>query len=133
MARTFKGPFLMTVLCVSGAAVSAEKWFEVPGGSWSPRQSNLVAIEQGLHKHIMLKAGARHLQVKPWHMYKFQYQGQGNAKRQAIFINAFCTDFGYKELPRKWLIAIDGGTCFFRVKYVPVKGTFDGLEFNGEA
>lgn len=123
----------MAALYVPAIAGAEVKWFEVLGGSWSPQQSDMVAIEQDLGEYVMQQAAARHLRVKPWQMYTFQYQGQGNANSQEIYINAFCTDFGRKDFNREWLIALDGGTCFFRLKYTPATGTFDGIEFNGEA
>ena len=77
------------------------------------------------------KAGGRELH--DWKTYTFQYQGQEESGKKFVFVNAFCVNDKRWKLNKKMVLVLDGGTCFFNVKYDPEKNQFFGLTINGEA
>ncbi len=62
--------------------------------------------------------------------YKFQYWGEMENGKRVIVVNAFCANFDNWKTQR--VFVLDGGDCFFNVKYDMETGTFFDLSVNGE-
>lgn len=120
------------------AAITFGTWIAVPGGSWQPSPQQIQEIRSNLEPFVKQQA-TRGQSLHNWSDYVFQYQGQLDNDQKIIFINALCNGFfredsKMKEKALRELIRVnDGGTCFFNVKYDPVKKVFFQFWLNGEA
>jgi hypothetical protein len=67
--------------------------------------------------------------------YKRQYFGYTDGDRKRIFVNAFC-EAHWKEDKDIWrdrlAFVLDGGICYFNVRYDPSRSQFEQLWINGE-
>lgn len=113
-------------------AIAIGSWVAVPGGSWSPSSELMGEVRGQIESYVKQHAVEQHLQLADWSRYSFQYQGQLENGRQAVFINAFC-DAPPEYARQQFVVVLDGGPCFFQVKYDPEKKQFFQLTFNGEA
>ena len=107
-------------------------WFPMAGGTWSPDQVAVAQLRSTLQPYVLAQATQQHRQLQPWSTYSFQYQGRGSEDGKFIFVNAFCSPpdaYSAKQFVR----VLDGGTCYFEVKYNPKTKTFYDLGFNGVA
>jgi len=112
--------------------VAIGSWVFIPGGGWSITPIELSEIQNGLESYVKEQASIQHRHLPEWSNYTFQYQGQINDNKKLVFINAFCiSPPGY--IQRQFVIVLDGGTCFFQVKYDPTTKKYYDLMFNGEA
>jgi hypothetical protein len=110
-------------------ALSVASWIELPGGSWSAT-NELPAIHARLEPFVQAEARARGEKLPEWSRYTFQYWGQAEGARRFVFINAFCIP--PPKYVKEHLVAVmDGGPCFFQVKYDPARKLFYDLSFNG--
>jgi len=105
-------------------------WFPIVGGTWSPDQVAVSQLRSTLQPYVAAQAAQQHRQLQPWSSYSFQYQGRGSAGGKFIFINAFCSPPDAYSAKR-FVRVLDGGTCYFEVKYNPKTKTFYDLGFNG--
>jgi hypothetical protein len=105
-------------------------WIHVQGGTWVPT-TEINAIQAGLRPHVEAAAASRGRKLPEWHTYTFQYQGEGDPSRRVVVINAFCIE-PPADVKTRMVVALDGGTCFFNVKYDALRGAFVELQFNGE-
>ena len=78
-------------------------------------------------------AGSQFERFRPWQEYKFQFQGQQNDSGQFVSISALCKVDESQDLTKRFLLVLDGGTCFFEVKYDPNSQLFYDLVVHGEA
>ena len=114
------------------AAFFVGSWFPISGGTWTPDQVVVAQLQIALQPYVVAQASDQHRKLQSWSSYWFQFQGRGNAGGKFIFINAFCSApdaFAAKQ----FLQVLDGGTCYFELKYNPKTKTFYGLGFNGVA
>ncbi len=121
---------LMTSLLV--AALAAGSWTAVPGGAWKPAEQTLEAIHSGLKPFVQKSAADQNKILAEWSKYTFQFQGQEKDGRKFVHINAYCiAPPEYAE--KRFVIVLDGGTCFFNVKFDPATHMYFELQFHGEA
>ena len=113
-----------------GMALAA--WIAVAGGTWSPGREQVAEAQAGLEAQVRRAAAEQHLSLTDWPGYTFQYQGQVQAGRRIIFINAFCTP-APADAARRLVQVFDGGSCYFRTAYVPSQKRYLPVVFNGEA
>lgn len=65
--------------------------------------------------------------------YAFQYQGRENDGHRHIFINAFCKYPENATLHKDMIQVLDGGDCYFTIKFDEKTRIFYELIINGEA
>lgn len=118
-------------LLFATAVVTVGSWFGIPGGSWNVGSAVLNSIHDGLEPFVKQQASNQHQVLRPWPTYSFQYQGQTEAGRKIVFINAFCGS--EPDAQQHFVQVFDGGPCYFRVKYDPLRREFFELVFNGVA
>jgi hypothetical protein len=63
--------------------------------------------------------------------YKIQYRGEMENGKRMVDVNAMCTPL--ENWRTQWVMVLDGGDCFFQLKYDADAGTFSNLMVNGEA
>lgn len=64
--------------------------------------------------------------------YKRQYLGIVEAGEKIIYANFFCSSFD-ENWHEQLVIILDGGDCYFQLKYNPATDEFFGFSVNGEA
>lgn len=111
-------------------ALSIASWIHVPGGTWQPT-AHAVELRDGLEPFVVRAAAEQGKRLPAWSSYTFQYQGQTEQSRKTVFINAFCSP-APSDVKTQFVLVLDGGACYFRVKYDPAKKEFFDLEFNGD-
>jgi hypothetical protein len=122
---TFIGSLLVAALAVGS-------WIAVPGGDWNPSEQVVNEIRAGLEKFVQMKATEQKKRMPEWSTYTFQFQGQEKGGQKFVFVNAYCTAPPEYSTER-FVFVLDGGPCFFNVKYDPKLHTFFELGFNGDA
>jgi hypothetical protein len=114
----------------------ADRVFWVTPPFWIPSPEQVALLETQLKpylgrvKHPKAKAIAARLAS-----YKRQYFGYTDGGKRWILVNGFCEGYWKKE--DTWrdrvVLVLDGGRCFFKVRYDPSSSQFEKLEINGEA
>jgi hypothetical protein len=120
-------------LAVVTSVNAADRWIKVDGGKWEPNPVMLSDLQAQIEPYVKSQAKAHGREVKRWGDYTFQYQGQEERGRKFIFINALCVQRDRERLDKEIIIIFDGGSCFFNLKYDPVRKLFFDLMINGEA
>ena len=113
-------------------AAAVGSWTAVAGGTWSPGQEMLAHIQLELPAFVKQQATIQKKSLPEWSRYSFQFQGQSNNDRRFVFINAYCIE-SPDYVAKRFLVVLDGGTCFFSLKYDPEQRVFLELIFHGEA
>ena len=113
-------------------ALLVGSWFPMAGGTWTPEQTAAAQLRAALQPYVAAHASDQHRALQPWSSYSFQYQGRGSANGKFIFINAFCSPPD-PYAAKRFVQVLDGGTCYFELKYNPKSKTFYDLGFNGVA
>jgi len=120
----------VAVITTTGAA---ERWIKVAGGRWDPSSTILTDLKAQIESYVKSQAKAQGRELKRWQDYTFQYQGQEEKGRKYIFINALCASTDRHTLDKQIIVILDGGSCFFNLKYDPGQKVFFDLIINGEA
>ena len=121
---------LMTSLLLT--ALAAGSWIAVPGEAWKPAEQTFEGIQSGLKQFVQKSAADQNKKLNEWSKYSFQFQGQEKDGRKFIYINAYCID-PPEYVEKRFVLVLDGGPCFFNVKYDPESHIFFELQFHGEA
>ena len=91
-------------------------------------------MKKGIEAKVKQHAQAHGIKLKSWHSYVFQYQGQNINDNKYIFINALCDKGSIKrDLSNKIIHYFDGGSCYFNLKYDPVRKDYFDIVINGVA
>lgn len=114
------------------AALAVGSWIAVPGGDWNPQEQTISEIRAGLEPFVRMSATGQKKRMPEWSTYTFQFQGQEKGGRKFVFVNAYCTA-PPEDSTKRFVFVLDGGPCFFNVKYDPKLHTFFELGFNGDA
>jgi hypothetical protein len=122
----------MNLLAAAVTAVAVGSWVSVPGGSWSPTNDQIASLRAEIEPFVKSQARERGLELKKWSSYSFQFQGQVEAGRNVVFVNAFCV-VPPSYTSERFVLVLDGGPCFFQAKYDPLAKRFIHLAFNGVA
>jgi hypothetical protein len=104
-----------------GSAHAQNTWVHVRG-AWEPPAGAVEAMKAGLQRHVSINRGVR--QLLPWHQYSFQYQGQVYGGRRYLLVNGLCRVDPNWSLQAQILLVMDGGPCYFHLKYDPTEGSF---------
>ena len=129
--RVLSVPLTLSFLAVSPATAS-EHWFYVRG-EWNPTTSEMEVLRVGIEQQVRLLAQKKHWKLRDWDTYKFQYQAQTVANQRIVIINAFCYLDDSIDLHQELVVVLDGGNCYFTVKFDPTTNVFFDLFVNGEA
>jgi hypothetical protein len=125
--------WLALCLAVITTAGAAERWIKVGGGKWDPSPKMLADLKAQIESYVKSQARAQGRELKKWQGYTFQYQGQEEKGRKYIFVNALCASTDRQTLDKQIIVILDGGSCFFNLKYDPGQKVFFDLFINGEA
>jgi hypothetical protein len=120
----------VAVITTTGAA---ERWIKVAGGKWDPSPTMLTDLKAQIESYVKSQAKAQGRELKQWQDYTFQYQAREEKGRKYIFINALCASTDRHTLDKQIIVILDGGSCFFNLKYDPGQKVFFDLIINGEA
>jgi hypothetical protein len=124
---------ISAVLIPLRAQAEDPQWYCPKGGSWQPSDEVVREIETTLEDHVKKIAKQKSRGLRPWAVYSFQLQGQEKNGKKYVYINALCNSQDASLLGRSLIVVMDGGNCFFNVKYDPVNKVFYDLFINGEA
>lgn len=104
-------------------------------GAWAPDAQMISALETHLPAYLSQNQNKFNATkpsiVERLAQYKFQYWGEIQNNKRIIIVNAFCANFDDWKTQR--VFVLDGGDCFFNLKYDIDAGTFFDLQVNGEA
>ncbi len=122
-------------LCItlSSTAIAQEKWILVEGGNWTPEKELISSIESKIKNYIINESNKQENPISNLENYWFQYQGSKENGNQYVFINAFCEYPEDINLRKNMYMVLDGGNCYFTIKYHKDKKVFYQLFINGEA
>ena len=119
---------------VFGANAEPEnRWVQVEEGGWVPDTETISRIKEQIESCVRDQVKTDGRKIREWKTYTFQYQGQEESGKKFVFVNAFCINDKRWKLNKQMVFVLDGGTCFFNLKYYPEKNQFFGLLINGEA
>jgi len=110
-----------------------ERWIKVAGGKWDPSPKMLVDLKAQIKSYVCKQAKAQGRELRKWQDYTFQLLASEENGRRYILINALCKKFDRQRLSKEIIYVMDGGSCYFNVKYDPLKKTFFDLYINGKA
>ncbi len=105
------------------------------GGYWTPGAEQVMRVEEQVGAYLSQNPQLFYSQPPVWERlneYKRQYVGWVLDGKQVIYGNFFCDDTG-RDWKQDWVMVLDGGECFFQVKFDVTSGTFIELQVNGEA
>lgn len=104
-------------------------------GAFTPAKATIAALENQLPNFLAQNQKQFSAQKSPiaerLTQYKFQYWGEMQNAKRVIVVNAFCANFENWKTQR--VFVLDGGDCFFQIKYDMDSETFFDLQVNGEA
>lgn len=107
-----------------GSAHAQNTWVHVRG-AWEPPAGAVESMKAGLQRHVSINRGRS--QMLPWHRYAFQYQGQVYRGRRYVLVNALCRVDPDWPLHAQMVLNVNGGSCYFHLKYDPAEGSFYDL------
>ena len=104
-----------------------------PGASyWTPLESDVIAAEDGLIPFLAKSKDPKAPEIlKQIGAYKRQYRGIVLGGRKQIFIRFFC-EISSEDWTSREMVVLDGGSCFFSLRFSPATKTFSNLWINGE-
>jgi len=124
---------IVASLAVSSQALTEQHgWFKVSNGTWDPPEQMVIDIKTTIEAYVMAEAARSSRELHPWPEYSFQFGGDASQGTRFVLVNAFCTP-PPPEPERNMVYVLDGGSCYFTVKYNPDKSQFYDLRINGEA
>lgn len=100
---------------------------------WTPSRDDVLAFEQHLGLYLQQAAPQTYPgPLRDLSKYRRQYVGILVKGQRVIFANFFCTtdDTDWKH---EFVFVLDGGSCYFEVKYDVQTGVFYDLSIHGEA
>lgn len=106
------------------------------GGDWVPTVEEIRALENQLNAYLPQHQKAFDGMKKPIEerlpTYKRQYWGVLEDEKKVVFANFFCHAFDYDWMNER-VFVLDGGDCYFQIRYdVETESLFD-LRVNGSA
>jgi hypothetical protein len=131
-ASLVKGPGFVGVIFRANTKAIPELY---PAGVsyWTPSESDVFAAEHG---HIPFLKNSNNPRVpeivKRLETYKRQYRGIILGGHKQIVIRFFC-ETNSDDWTSEETIVLDGGSCFFNLRFSTETKTFSGLEINGFA
>jgi len=108
-------------------------WVHVSNGHWIPEPSALADLKAHIESYSTSSARKQKRELRNWSEYVFQYQGQEEKGAKFILVNALCHKDPRWNLEREFIRVLDGGACFFNLKYDPGLRRYFDLRINAEA
>ncbi len=102
---------------------------------WTPSTEDIAALEKELPEYLKENAHIFYAEIPPWEKlekYQRQYIGYKENGQHMIYGNYFC-GAGNLDWTVEFIEVMDGGECFFQIRYDLKNGTFTELRVNGEA
>jgi hypothetical protein len=104
-------------------------------GTWTPTDADVARLETVLPEFLRTTENPMWEPEPPiWERapdYKRQYMGLIENGEQVIYANFFCSD--HENWQEEIVFVLDGGDCYFQVKYNPQTDEFYDLSVNGQA
>ncbi|MHC1744833.1 MAG: hypothetical protein AB9873_17640 [Syntrophobacteraceae bacterium] len=125
--------FISVVLIPLQVLGDSSQWYFPKDGSWQPSDEVVREVEINIEAHVRKMAKQKGRELRLWPEYSFQLQGREKNGKKYIYVNALCNSRDTYLLERSLIIVMDGGNCFFNIKYDPVNKVFYDLFINGEA
>lgn len=98
---------------------------------WQPTRRHVVALESALLPYLESQSQALAVRVT-YEGYGRQYAGAIQGGQPLIIVNAFCDTDDLSWLATPYVV-VDGGNCYFSVRWDVSNETFFELRINGEA
>ena len=99
---------------------------------WTPSESDVLVAEHELIPFLGRSHDARIREIlSKIKTYKRQYVGVVIAGHKYVYFNLFCVAPNYWT--RAEVVVLDGGTCFFNVRFSSETKAFSELRLNGVA
>jgi hypothetical protein len=104
-------------------------------GTWEPSAADVAELEAALPAFLQSAENPWLREDPPIEervpTYMRQYLGIIEDGEEIIYANFFCT-INEMDWHNDFVFVLDGGDCFFQVKYNPASGEFFDLSVNGE-
>lgn len=98
---------------------------------WTPTAKQIVLLESLLASHLKSKPPRNGKPVLKPLEYSRQYIGVTKNGHKLIYLNAFCSQIkGWHE---RFVMVLDGGSCYFQVYFDLAGQKFSELQYNGNA
>jgi hypothetical protein len=117
---------------------AAIEWADLLGDEyddfWVPSTEDVQTLEAALPEYLRLQVDRFHhrpTSAKQLDQYRRQYIGLLKGGKRIILANFFCNDGG-TQWKEDYVFVMDGGDCYFRVRYDLDGRQFLNLEVNGE-
>lgn len=114
-------------------AFQLELWMsEAITDYWTPTPEAVAALEAQLGDYLAQHQTTFFRPTADLLTYQRQYVGLVYGEQQVVYANFFCTSASM-DWQNDFVLVMDGGDCFFQVKYDMATGEFFDLRVNGEA
>lgn len=116
------------------STIIVSAWVLVSGGAWEPSAKDM-ALAQTRVPEIVYEFANEYQRslIDDLPGYTIQYQGIEDEGERLIYMNAACGVSEGSSSPSEFIIVLDGGPCYFRLKFNPENGEAVEMGFNGEA
>lgn len=101
-------------------------------GAWTPTPAQIATMEAAMPAFLEASGEFSDRAIGRLPEYIRQYAGVTLDGRDLIFVNAFC-DGAEQDWTTEPVFVMDGGDCFFQVRYDPATAQFVNLMVNGDA
>jgi hypothetical protein len=101
---------------------------------WTPTETDIAVAEHALPTFLKQSRNPHAKEVlRQLDSYKRQYRGVVLRGRKQIFIRFFLCEISEDTWMKKETVVMDGGSCFFSLRFSPAAKAFSDLWINGEA
>ena len=109
-------------------------FFETIDDYWTPSRDDVLAFEERLGPYLQQAAPPQTdpSPLSDLNKYRRQYIGILVDGQRVIFANFFCNGH-HTDWQHELVFVLDGGSCYFEVKYDVQTGAFYDLSIHGEA
>ena len=102
-------------------------------GYWTPAQDQVQALEEKLDSYLQQAAPQTYPgPLRPLGEYNRQYMGLLVNGQRVIFTNFFCNPHDH-DWQHEFVLVMDGGSCYFELKYDVQTGALYDLSIHGES
>lgn len=101
---------------------------------WTPSITDISHLESALPAYLAKSEATKKI-ARNLSSYRNQYLGYSDRGERWILVNSFCADHWKKDTSWKndVVFVLDGGDCYFQVRYRVSTSSFARLEINGES
>jgi len=93
----------------------------------------VTELKAGFERYVKAAARGQRRELRNWAEYIFQYQGQEEKGQKHILVNAVCRRDPKWNLEKQLIFVLDGGPCFFNLRFDAGRKRYYGLAINGYA